>query len=97
MYFGFTCTCGAPDLEVDIEIDYAGCHGSTTGPYESSYPGEGAEWHLVAPVTCTDDEGVNGGQPVKGCGKVWDDAAIAERFEDEIQRAIAERDWYPYD
>ncbi len=84
MTFEFTCTCGVPDLEVEIEIDSSGSLGSYWEP------GEGAEWHVETPCTCLDDPGPPGGEPIKGCGKVWDDEAIYERFGDEMQQRIAD-------
>jgi hypothetical protein len=91
-FFGFTCTCGN-ELEADIEVDYGGSRGNTYGPPEFCFPAEGGEWHMVKPVTCEDDTwvtGPNAGQVAKGCGKVWDNEDLAARFEDDIQRRIAE-------
>lgn len=91
--FGFTCTCGAPDLEADIVVDYAGHPGTAPSLWYPGDPPEGAEWHVATPVVCTDDPGLNGGEPIKGCGKIWDSEDLAEKFEDEIQQRIAERDY----
>lgn len=90
--FGFTCTCGIPDLEADIVVDYAGSSGSYWEPPE------GAEWHLAKPVVCEDFiEKQNGVEvTVKGCGKVWDNNDVAEKFDEEIQKRIAERDHDDY-
>lgn len=80
MLFGFACpNCGIEDCEVDIVVDYAGSPGSYSGPYESSYPGEGAEWHIG-------DEP----DPRCDCGLEFTNELISEKFEDEIQQMIAE-------
>jgi hypothetical protein len=78
MIFGFACTCGM-DLEVDLVVDSAGSPGHYGIP-EMSSPGEGAEWHVEKDETCD------------GCGKVWDNDAVASAFEEQIQERIAEPD-----
>lgn len=86
MYFGFNCPrCGVPDLEADIEIDYGGCAGSTCGPYESSYPGEPAEWHTEQDTTCD------------ACGHVVTDDELSALHEDAIQQRIAESAYDNYE
>jgi hypothetical protein len=76
MTFGLECTCGM-DLEVELVVDSAGSPGYCGLP-EMSYPGEGAEWHLSKDEIC------------EGCGKLWDNDAVAAAFEDQIQQQIAE-------
>jgi hypothetical protein len=78
MTFGFDCPqCGA-EMEADIEIDSWGSPGNTCGPYESSYPAEGGEWHTATDPRC------------EACGHVVTDDALAALHEDRIQQRIAE-------
>jgi len=46
--------CNAEDLEIEVKIDFGGMPGNYGGLPEYSYPGEGAEWHAEADVTCSE-------------------------------------------
>jgi hypothetical protein len=92
--FGFTCTCGE-ELIAEIVIDYGGHPGTMPSLYYPGDPPEGAEYHLESPVKCEDDEWTDQAgivHQIKGCGKVWDDEAIYEAFDEKIQEQIADRD-----
>jgi len=76
MMYSFSCTCGE-DQEIDITVTYGGSSGSFGLP-ETSYPPEGAEWHVDKDIIC------------EGCGRKWDNTSMSEKFEDDIQQQIAE-------
>jgi hypothetical protein len=81
-YFGWTCPkCGAADNEAQLVVTSLGFSGSTTGPFEGSFPGEGAEWYADAGLDCYN------------CSFEWTDEEFQQKFEDKIQQMLSE----PYD
>lgn len=73
-FFSFKCDCGN-QLECNVVSER-----------DSSF-------YVETAVTCEDDSWLSGpraGQLIKGCGKLWDQEAIEQKFEREISEMLAE-------
>lgn len=79
MTVSFNCReCGAPDNEAEVVVDSAPVMGNLSGPPESCWPGEGAEWHAEEEVKC------------HACGALHDFAWLDEHLNDDVQERAAE-------